>query len=335
MAQLIECIPNISEGRDNAKIAEIAAVIQEHKAVILLNIDTNKAANRTVFTFAGEAADVFLAAGALITKAGELIDMAAHTGEHPRMGAVDVCPFVPISGISTEELMQMTEQFAEKTAEKNGISLYMYEYNAKWPHRKRLEQIRKGEYEGLAAKIATQDWKPDYGCAEFNAKFGAMVTGTRDYLIAYNINLATKNAGVAKKIAEQIRESGKTQIENGERKNIPGIFAGLKAIGWYISDFGCAQVSMNITNMKTAKMHEVFETVKRLAQELGTDTAGSELIGMMPFEALRASGEYYSEGESIDRQIEIAIARLGLNSVKAFEPNEQILEIKAGWMREL
>ncbi len=335
MGKLIECIPNISEGRNREIIKELAQTIEESEGVRLLNTDSNEAANRTVFTFVGEADKVFEAAGRLVAKASELIDMSKHSGEHPRIGAVDVCPFVPISGINLGGLTSMVEKFAEQTAELNGIPIYMYEKNAKWEHRKRLEQIRKGEYEGLVEKIKMKEWKPDYGAAEFNAKFGAMVTGVRNFLIAYNINLDTKDTGIAKRIAEQIRQSGKNETVNGEKRNIPGIFTDLKAIGWYISDFGCAQVSTNITNMQTTPIYEVFETVKRLAKLEGVETKGSELIGMIPYIAMETAGNYYAKGKGIREQILEVTERLGLNSVKKFEPNDQILEIKAGWMGKL
>lgn len=331
MAQIIECIPNVSEGRNLGTIKELEYAVTGTEGVALLNTDTNIAANRTVFTFAGEAEHVFRAAGKLIAKASELIDMSKHTGEHPRMGAVDVCPFVPVSGINTEELSEMTETFAQQIAKELGIAIYLYEQNARKPHRKRLEQIRKGEYEALAGKINTEDWAPDYGPTQFNAKFGAMVCGTRDYLIAYNINLQTKEVSAAKNIAGQIRESGYSIMSGGAKRTVAGKFSNLKAIGWYIEDFGCSQVSTNITNIHTTPMHQVFETVKKLAQETGCEVNGSELIGLVPFMAMQEAGEFYAPGIKPAEQIREAIRVMGLNSVKKFDPNERILEIKAGW----
>ncbi len=335
MAQLIECIPNVSEGRDRAKINELAQAIKNAEGVNLLNIDRNEAANRTVFTFAGEAKNVMMAAGNLIAKSCELIDMTSHHGEHPRMGAVDVCPFVPISGITMDELTKMAEQFAQKTAAQNNIAVYLYENNARQPHRTRLEQIRKGEYEGLSEKMKSTDWIPDFGPATFNPTFGAMVCGTRNFLVAYNINLNTKDVKIAKYIAGQIRQSGHTEIIDGEKRAVSGLFAHLKAIGWYISDFNCAQVSTNITNMDSAPMHEVYETVKRLAQEAGTDVNGSELIGLVPYRAIQVAGKHYAPERNLTEQIFAAIDAMGLGSVKPFNVNERILEIKAGWIPEL
>jgi len=331
--ELIECIPNVSEGRNTSVIEALKHAICSVKGVNLLNVDSNVAANRTVFTFCGSSVNVIAAAKILISEASQTIDMTNHTGEHPRIGAVDVCPFVPISGITVEQLAKMVNAFALDIAEQLGIPTYLYEHNAKHGYRKRLEQIRKGEYENLQQKLLLPEWKPDYGPTNFNRTFGALIIGTRNFLVAYNINLATKDVNIAKKIAGKIRESGyKKATKNAPNTTTPGLFKNVKAIGWYIADFQCAQVSTNITDIETVKIYDVFECVKKLAEKMGVAVTGSEIIGLLPYQVLFEAGLYYSSLSQKD-MLQTAIKRLNLSDTKPFSIENQVLEIKVGIMQ--
>ena len=342
--QLIECVPNFSEGQDAKVIEAIANAIKEVADVQLLNIDPGKATNRTVFTFVGTPDAVVEAAFAGIKKASELIDMSKHTGEHPRMGATDVCPFIPISGISIEETVVFAKKLAKRVAEELNIPVYLYESAASSPERKNLATIREGEYEGLPKKIKLPEWKPDYGPAEFNPKSGASVIGVRDFLIAYNINLNTKSTRIANAIAFDVRENGRVkrighpllgEIEKDAEGNpvrIPGTLKSVKAIGWYIEEYGIAQISMNLTDVKQSPVHQVFEEVSDKAQSRGVRVTGSEIVGMVPKKVLTDAGEYFlqkqkrSLGVSEQEIIEIAIKSLGLNDIAPFKPEERIIE---------
>ncbi len=333
MSRIIECVPNFSEGRDPSVINAIAKEIESVAGVKLLDIDQGYAANRTVFTFAGEPEAVKLAAMKAIKKATELIDMTKHKGEHPRIGACDVVPFVPISGVSMEECVQIAHEVGKWVAEELKVPVYMYEEAATRPERKSLPNIRKGEYEGLPEKLKDPEWYPDYGKPEFNPKSGAYVIGAREFLIAYNVNLNTKDKRLANNIAKRIRETGYTiKDEKGETKQIPGLLPYVRAIGWYIDEYGIAQISINLTNYKKTPLWKVFETCVEEAQKEGLRVTGSEIVGLVPKDALLEVGRYYlkkqgkNTGIPEKEIIHIAIKSLGLNDVAKFEPEKKIIE---------
>jgi len=345
--QLIECVPNISEGRDTAKINAIAAVVETVEGVKLLDIDPGKATNRTVITFVGEPEKVIEAAFLLIKKASELIDMRKHTGEHPRFGATDVCPLVPISGISLEETAIYAHKLGERVGKELGIPGYFYENAAKEAKRKNLASCRSGEYEGLKEKLVHPAWIPDFGPAEFNAsvaKSGAIAISSRDFLIAYNVNLNTTSTRRANAIAFDLREAGRVQYEgnklsgkpmldkNGEAIRIPGKLKAVKGIGWYIEEYGIAQISYNLTNINITSMHVAFDETVKAATERGLRVTGSELIGLIPLKAMLDAGDYFlrkqerSLGISEAEKIKIAVKSLGLDDLKPFNPQEKIIE---------
>ncbi|MEX1382531.1 glutamate formimidoyltransferase, partial [Lutibacter sp.] len=294
--QLIECVPNISEGRDTVKINAIASVVETVEGVKLLDIDPGKATNRTVITFVGEPKNVIEAAFLLIKKAAELIDMSKHSGEHPRFGATDVCPLVPISGITLEETAVFAHKLGERVGKELGIPGYFYENAAKQEKRKNLASCRSGEYEGLKEKLGNPEWKPDFGPAEFNtaiAKSGATAISARDFLIAYNVNLNTTSTRRANAIAFDIREAGRVKYENGitgkkvldkngEPVRIPGKLKAVKGMGWYIEEYGIAQISYNLTNISITSMHVAFDETVKSATKRGLRVTGSELIGLIP-----------------------------------------------------
>lgn len=318
MNAIVECVPNFSEGRDPAIINEIVSAIKSEKDIVVLNVDMGYDANRTVVTFAGPPKAVGRAAFAGIEKASQLIDMRNHKGKHPRMGATDVCPLIPVKGITMLEVIQVAKQLAFRVGSELNIPVYMYEYNANSPDRKNLSDIRKGEYEGLDDKIKDANWKPDYGPAKFNKKAGATIIGARKFLIAYNINLDTTNIEIAKLIARTIRESGYRHND----RHYPGKMKTLKAIGWYMPQFRCAQVSTNITDFEITPIHRVFEAVAEEAKKYHVEASGSELVGMIPEEAFMISMNQFNTNQ------EGLINLLGLNSVKPFNPEEHILERK-------
>ena len=345
--QLIECVPNISEGRDTAKINAIAAVVETVDGVKLLDIDPGKATNRTVITFVGSPINVVEAAFRLIKKAAELIDMSKHSGEHPRFGATDVCPLVPISGISLEETVVYAHQLGERVGKELGIPGYFYENAAKEENRKNLANCRSGEYEGLKEKLISTAWKPDFGPAVFNdsvRKTGAIAISARDFLIAYNVNLNTTSTRRANAIAFDIREAGRVQYENnalsgkkvldanGQPVRIPGKLKAVKGIGWYIEEYGIAQISYNLTNISITPMHVAFDETVKCATERGLRVTGSELIGLIPLKAMLAAGDYFlkqqqrSLGISEEEKIKIAVKSLGLDDLKPFNPKEKIIE---------
>lgn len=329
MRQIIESVPNFSEGRNQATIQAIATAISSVPEVQLLNIDPNEAANRTVYTFIGSPEAVCEAAFQAISVASQRIDMRVHKGVHPRIGACDVCPLIPIQNISLDELNAFAQKLAERVANKLSIPVYCYEHSAKHDHRTRLEQIRKGQYEGLEAKMQLPDWFPDYGTNQFNAQSGASVIGARNFLIAYNIDLETKDIQIARDIAALIRTSGGL----GRKQ---GMFAHLKAIGWYVDEFDKVQISTNVTNYNVTPLHAVYEAIEELAQNLGTSVTGSELVGLIPYEALYQAGSYFIEKRgnfcSHTQILETAVASLGLNDVKPFIIQERVLEFAAGLM---
>ena len=345
--KLIECVPNISEGRDSEKIKAIAEVVETIEGVKLLDIDPGKATNRTVITFVGEPQSVIDAAFLLIKKASELIDMSKHSGEHPRFGATDVCPLVPISGISLEETAIYAHQLGERVGKELGIPGYFYEKAAKNDKRINLANCRSGEYEGLKDKLADPIWAPDFGPSQFNAsvaKTGALAISARDFLIAYNINLNTISTRRANAIAFDIREAGRIKREGnpstgkkildaqGEPIRIPGKLKAVKGIGWYIEEYGIAQISYNLTNISITSMHKAFDATCKAADERGLRVTGSELIGLIPLQAMLDAADFYlikqqrSLGIAESEKIKIAVKSLGLDDLKAFNPSEKIIE---------
>jgi glutamate formiminotransferase/formiminotetrahydrofolate cyclodeaminase len=342
--KLMECVPNFSEGRDLNVIHAIADAIRSVENVQLLDIDPGKATNRTVMTMVGTPDAVVEAAFRAIIKASELIDMSKHSGEHPRMGATDVCPFIPISGVTMQDAIQCAHQLGEKLERESNISGYYYESAAKSASRSNLADVRSGEYEGLATKILNPEWKPDFGPAIFNEKSGATIIGARDFLIAYNVNLNTKNTRKANSVAFDVREAGRVKrigdpitgkIEtdaDGEPIRIPGKLKHLKGIGWYIEEYGICQVSLNLTNIRETPLHIVFHEVEKSALERGLRVTGSELVGLVPLSAMLDAGKFFlekqgsSSGVSEKELIHIAVKSLGLDELTPFDPNKKIIE---------
>ena len=343
MNQIIECVPNFSEGRNQEVINEISEAISNTKGVHLLNVDPGQATNRTVMTFVGDPDSVISAAFNAIKAASEKIDMSKHSGEHPRFGATDVCPLIPVSNISFDELIPYAERLAKKVSEELNIPIYLYEHAAREDKRRNLANVRSGEYEGLNKKINSKEWKPDFG-SSFNKKSGATAIGVRDFLIAYNINLNTKSTRLANAIAFDVREKGRIKRKghpvigeivydkNGNPDTIPGSLKHVKAIGWYIEEFGIAQISMNLTNITETPIHTVFEEVVKKANARGASVTGSELVGLIPLKSMIDAGKYFlkkqnrSIGIPEDDIIKIAIESLGLNQVKDFDPTKNIIE---------
>lgn len=342
--RLIECVPNFSEGRDMHIIQQITDEIKTVEGVKLLNVDPGKATNRTVVTFVGEPEQVIEAAFRAIKKAGEVIDMSKHSGEHPRMGATDVCPLIPISGITMEEVVKYALQLAKRVGEELAIPVFCYEEAAQKPDRRNLATIRAGEYEGLAKKLEDPNWQPDFGRAVFNPKSGATVIGARDFLVAYNINLNTTSTRRANSIAFDLRENGRILREgdpvtgkvildeNGEPKRQPGVLKSVKAIGWYIEEYGIAQVSMNLTNIEITPLHIAFDEAVKSATSRGIRVTGSELVGLVPKKVLTDAGKYFLEkqersvGVSESELIHIAVKSLGLDELAPFNPKERVIE---------
>jgi len=330
--QLIECVPNFSEGRNRTTINAIAAAIRQVAGVHLLHIDSGEAANRTVFTFVGPPKEVTEAAYQAIRVASELIDMRQQKGEHPRIGATDVCPLVPVASISIDEVMRYAEQLGQRVGDSLDIPVFMYERSATQKERQNLATIRSGEYEGLAEKLQSPDWQPDYGPAKFNAQAGATVLGARDFLIAYNVNLDTNSVDIATEIARTVRASGRLiKKADGTKERISGKLPFVKAIGWYIEEYGQAQVSMNLTNFKQTGIHHAFDACVEAAAKLGIKVTGSELIGLIPERALVEAGLHYlfkkRETSSDTKElVGVAIEQLGLADLAPFNPDERIIE---------
>lgn len=330
--QLIECVPNFSEGNDLNLIKQITAEIEKVEGVRLLNVDPGKATNRTVVTFVGEPANVIEAAYQAIKKAGELIDMSKHKGEHPRMGATDVCPLIPIANISMEETAQYAQQLSKRVGEELQIPAYLYEAAQPNKERSNLSVIRAGEYEGFFKKIKEPQWKPDFGPAEFDAKRGGTVIGARDFLVAYNINLNTTSTRRANAIAFDVREAGRTVEVDGKKTNQPGTLKSVKAIGWFIEEYSVAQISMNLTNINITPVHIAFDEVCSKATARGIRVTGSELVGLIPLKAMLDAGKYFllkqqrSIGVSEKELIKIAIKSMGLDELAPFKPEERIIE---------
>jgi glutamate formiminotransferase/formiminotetrahydrofolate cyclodeaminase len=332
MKRIIECVPNFSEGVNLSVIKQITDSIESIDGVRLLNVDPGKATNRTVVTFVGEPEAVSEAAFQAIKKAGELIDMRTHKGAHPRMGATDVCPFIPIAGISLKETAEFARKLAERVGKELSIPVYCYEAAQPNKSRSNLSIIRAGEYEGFFKKINDTEWKPDFGPTVFDAKRGATVIGARDFLVAYNINLNTTSTRRANAVAFDIREAGRTKIENGKSVTIPGSLKAVKAIGWYIEEYGIAQISINLTDIRTTPVHIAFDEACKKATERGLRVTGSELVGLVPLKALTDAGRYFlqkqkrSTGVSEKELIKIAVRSLGLDELAPFDPEKRVIE---------
>ena len=330
--QLIECVPNFSEGNDLNIIKQITNEIESVEGVRLLNVDPGKATNRTVVTMVGAPEPVIEAAFKAIKKAGELIDMSKHKGEHPRMGATDVCPLIPIANISMEETAKFAQQLAKRVGEELNIPVYLYEAAQTDTARNNLSVIRAGEYEGFFKKIKEPQWKPDFGPAEFDPARGGTVIGARDFLVAYNINLNTTSTRRANAIAFDVREGGRNVQIDGKKVNQPGTLKSVKAIGWYIEEYGVAQISMNLTNLNITPVHVAFDEVCNKANARGIRVTGSELVGLIPLKAMTDAGKYFlqkqqrSIGVSEKELIKIAIKSMGLDELSPFKPEERIIE---------
>ena len=336
MKKIVECVPNFSEGRDMAVIDQICAEIKKIAAVELLDVDPGKDTNRTVVTFAGSPDGVEEAAFQAIKKAAELIDMSEHSGAHPRMGATDVCPFVPVAGVTMAECVEIAKRLGKRVGEDLAIPVYLYEEAAASEERRSLAYIRAGEYEGLAEKLKKKEFKPDFGKAVFNKKVGATVIGAREFLIAYNVNLNTRNVKLAKEIANRLREKGCTvkNPETGAKETIPGALNAVRAVGWYIAEYQMAQISVNLLNYNVTPLHRVFEEAERLAAEFGVRVTGSELVGLIPLEAVLQVGRYYlrkqggSPGVAEKELVRTAVQSLGLAEISPFNPEHKIIEYR-------
>ncbi|MCZ6598613.1 MAG: glutamate formimidoyltransferase, partial [Planctomycetota bacterium] len=342
--RLVECVPNFSEGNDMSVIRRITDEIESVDGVKLLDVDPGKATNRTVVTFAGTPDEVVEAAVRAGRKAAELIDMEKHTGEHPRFGAMDVCPLVPIAGINMDETVAYARELARRLGEEAGLTIYCYEHAALSPERSNLADVRAGEYEGLKERLADPRWKPDFGPAELSVRSGATAVGARDFLVAYNVNLNTTSTRRANAIAFDVREKGRIKREGDPRTGpivkddqgnpvwIPGSLKCVKAIGWFIEEYGIAQISINLTNISVTSIHVAFDEVCRRADERGIRVTGSEIVGLVPLQAMLDAGRHYlhkqqrSTGVSDSELIKIAVKSLGLDDLTPFEPREKIIE---------
>lgn len=349
MKQLIECVPNISEGRDAEKIKQVTDVIETVEGVKLLNVDPGAATNRTVITFVGEPEQVVEAAFRVIQKAAEVIDMSGHSGEHPRFGATDVCPMIPIANISMDEVVPYAHKLGKRVGEELGIPGYFYENACTEEKRRNLATCRAGEYEGLKEKLSDPAWKPDFGPAEFNDRVkgsGVTAISARDFLVAYNVNLNTTSVRRANSVAFDLRENGRVkregdpitgkivEDENGNPVRVPGALKAVKGIGWFIEEYGIAQISLNLTNISITSMHEAFDMACEKATERGIRVTGSELVGLVPLQAMLDAGKYFlrkqqrSVGVSESELIKIAVKTLGLDELTPFDPQERIIEYK-------
>jgi glutamate formiminotransferase/formiminotetrahydrofolate cyclodeaminase len=346
MQKLIECVPNFSEGRDQNVIRQITDAIESVDGVSLLDVDPGASTNRTVVTFVGSPDAVVEATFGAIKKAAELIDMRKHKGAHPRMGATDVCPFIPVSNVSWEDAIACANRLGKRVGDELKIPVYLYEKAAKNKSRSNLSVIRAGEYEGFVEKLRQPEWKPDFGPDVFNEKSGATAIGVRDFLVAYNVNLNTKSVRRANSVAFDVREQGRPKTEdgtpwgkpaldaNGEPVRIPGMLKHVKAIGWFVAEYGIAQVSMNLTNIEETPLHAAFDACCESAAKRGLRVTGSEIVGMVPKNCLVDAGRYFlrkqrwSEGASEEELIEVAIRSMGLSELKPFDPKEKVIEFK-------
>lgn len=323
MKKIVECVPNFSEGRNQATIDAIAAAIRDTPGCRLLDVDAGKSTNRTVYTFVGDPEAVIEGALAAARVARELIDMRRHQGEHPRFGALDVCPFIPVAGITIQDCVVIAERFAERAATELQVPFYLYEAAARHDYRRALPDLRQGEYEGLPERLRDPRWQPDYGPAEFDPRWGITATGARMFLIAYNVNILG-TANQAHRIALNLREAGRGESQ-------PGRLAKVKGMGWFVDEYHLAQVTVNLTDYRVTPIHVLFEEVKKEAALLGVGVAGSEVVGIVPLEALLLAADYYIEQESLfvyeeEQKIRLAVERLGLNAIAPFKPRERIIE---------
>jgi glutamate formiminotransferase/formiminotetrahydrofolate cyclodeaminase len=341
--KLVECVPNISEGRRPEIYNAVAAAAAGVSGVTLLNVDPGADTNRTVITFVGEPDAVLEGAFQLIRKGVELIDMRTHKGAHPRIGAVDVVPFVPVADVTMDECVELARTLGERVGKELGVPIYLYEAACSAPHRRNLADVREGEYEGCAKKMTDERWKPDFGPREFVAKSGATVIGARKFLVAYNVNLNTLDKRLANRVAFDIRERGRMKRDadgnpvlndKGEALWEPGILKSVKAVGWVIPEFGCAQVSINLTDLDVTPLHVAFETADERARDRGLRVTGSEIVGLVPKNVLLEAGRFYLQrmgrpvGVPESSLLHTAIRSLGLNEVKPFDPNERIIEYR-------
>jgi glutamate formiminotransferase/formiminotetrahydrofolate cyclodeaminase len=345
MKKIVECVPNFSEGRDGQIIDAITAEITALRGVKLLGADPDKDYNRTVVTFVGEPQAVVQAAFAATKKAAQLIDMTGHKGEHPRLGATDVVPFVPVSGVTMEECVGLAHEYARRVGEELNIPVYLYEEAATRPERRNLAKVRKGEYEGLPQKLKDPEWRPDYGPASFNAKSGGTIAGARVFLIAYNVNLDTNDVEIAQTIAQNIRESGRIlkddkgqtiRDEAGKPKRIPGTLKAVKAMGVLLEEHDIAQVSINLVNYKVTPPHVAFQEVQKQGAKLGVGVTGSEIVGLTPLEALLMAARHHlsAQGKSVDLSerelVNVASDYLGLSQLQTFAPDQKVIEFQIG-----
>jgi glutamate formiminotransferase / formiminotetrahydrofolate cyclodeaminase len=346
MQKLIECVPNFSEGRDLDAIRQITDAIESAEGVSLLDVDPGASTNRTVVTFVGNPEAAVEAAFRGIKKAAELIDMRRHKGAHPRMGATDVCPFIPVSNVSWEEAAECANRLGKRVGDELKIPVYLYEKAAKDQAHSNLSVIRSGEYEGFFEKIKQPEWKPDFGPSIFNEKSGATVIGVRDFLVAYNVNLNTKSVRRANSVAFDVREQGRIKTEDGtpygkpvldssgEPVRVPGMLKQVKAIGWFVKEYAIAQVSMNLTNIEETPLHAAFDACCEAASNRGLRVTGSEIVGMVPKKCLVDAGRYFlrkqkwSEGASEEELIDLAIRSMGLGELKPFDPKDKVIEFK-------
>jgi glutamate formiminotransferase / formiminotetrahydrofolate cyclodeaminase len=349
MTKLVECVPNFSEGRDRSIIDAITAEITRVSGAVLLDVDPGAATNRTVVTFVGSPDAVVEAAFQAIRRAAELIDMRKHHGAHPRQGATDVCPFVPISGVTVEECVELAHRLARRVGEELRIPVYLYEAAATRPERRSLADIRVGEYEALCEKLRKPEWKPDYGPAEHNAGAGATVIGVRPFLIAYNVNLNARDDRIAKQIGLSIRERGRADRDDkgekkrrtdGELERVPGLPA-CRATGWFIKEYGRGQVTMNLIDFHQTPIHVAFDRVEELAHQMGARATGSEIVGLVPLEAMLLAGRHYLQkqgkttGVSETELVRVAMLSLGVDDVAPFDPQQKIIEYRVAAARRL
>ena len=343
--RLVECVPNISEGRRPEIYNAVAAAAASVSGVTILNVDPGADTNRTVITLVGDPEAVLEGAFQLVRKGVELIDMTKHRGAHPRIGAVDVVPFIPIAGLTLDDCAELARRLGERVGRELRVPVYLYEHACSAPYRRNLADVREGEYEGCARKVADERWKPDYGPAEFVPKSGAIVIGARKFLVAYNINLNTLDKRLANRVAFDIRERGRIKRDaddnpvvdkNGETVWEPGILKSVKAVGWVIPEFGCAQISMNLTDLDTTPLHIAFDTTEERARERGLRVTGSEIVGLVPLSVILDAGRHYltrmgrPTGVSESALVHTAVRTLGLSEVKPFDPKERIIEYRLG-----
>lgn len=325
MKKIVECVPNFSEGKNKETIEAIAQAIEMTPGCSLLDVDPGASTHRTVYTFVGDPQSVVQGALAAARVARDRIDMQTHTGEHPRFGAMDVCPFIPVANVSIEECVEISKKFAKKASKELGIPFYLYEASAEKEYRRRLPDIRQGEYEGLPARLKQDQWQPDYGPAQFIPTWGITATGARNFLVAYNVNLlGTPNQ--AHRIALNLREAGRGEDD-------PGRLGEVKGMGWYVKEHNVAQVTVNLLDYKVTPIHVLFEEVKKEAQALNVGVAGSEIVGLVPLEPLLMAADFYIQKENLfiyeeDQKIRLAVERMGLNSISLFNPQEKIIEYR-------